>query len=95
VINDAIPDLMVMSESEAGLVKLISDYSRMSCLDDTNRIIYRQLPWLNLASRETSYLNLDGESIEGRNFRFQVHARRLLFFLPKNSPVLSPPSAAD
>jgi diacylglycerol kinase family enzyme len=76
------------------MVTLISDYSSFVGLEDPEHIIYRQVPWLNLASRETIYLNLDGESIKGKNFRFQVHARRLPFCLPEHSPVLSSPSAA-
>jgi hypothetical protein len=44
---------------------------------------------------ETIYLNLDGEPLKGKNFRFRVHARRLPFCLPKNAPVLSSLSAAE
>jgi lipid kinase YegS len=91
VIDDGLLDLMIIPESEEGFVKLISDYSRLSRLDDTDRIIYRQVPWLNVRSRETIYLNLDGESIQGMSFRFNVHKCRLPFYLPKDSPILSPP----
>ncbi|MGD8293306.1 MAG: YegS/Rv2252/BmrU family lipid kinase [Desulfobacterales bacterium] len=93
VIDDGMLDLVIIPQSEAGLVTLVSDYARMNRFDDTDRIIYRQVPWLILASRETLYLNLDGESIKGKNFRFQVHSRMLPFCLPTNSPVLIPPSA--
>jgi len=92
--NDDGPlDLAIMPQSEVGLVTLISDYSRIVRLDNPDRIIYRQVPWLDLASRETIYLNLDGESIKSKSFRFQVHARRFPFCLPEQSMILNPPDA--
>jgi lipid kinase YegS len=95
VIDDGLLDLVIIPQSEVGLVTLISDYYRLLRLDNPDRIIYRQVPWLDFASRETIYLNLDGESIKGKDFHFRIHARRLPFCLPERSPILNPPDAGD
>jgi lipid kinase YegS len=92
VVNDGMLDLMIIPEMEEGLVTLISEYSRMTSLDETNRIIYVQASWVDLKSREIVNLNIDGEPAEGKEFRFTVHDRSLPFCLPENSPLLSPPS---
>jgi lipid kinase YegS len=90
VVNDGLFDLVIFPQTKAGLVTLIVDYSRLVRLGHPDRIIYRQVPWLNLTSRETIVLNLDGESIKGKSFRFRIHARRLPFCLPERSPLLNP-----
>jgi lipid kinase YegS len=88
VVNDGLLDLMIIPESEEGLLAILAEYSRMSQGNNANRIITHQVPWLKLVSRETVKLNLDGEPVEGKYFHFRVHSGRLSFCLPKNSPVL-------
>ncbi|MGD9302175.1 MAG: YegS/Rv2252/BmrU family lipid kinase [Desulfobacterales bacterium] len=95
VVNDRLLDLMIMPESEEGLVSLVSDFSRLSRLDETDRIIYRRVPGLDVASHETLHINLDGEPAQGKDFHFRVYKYRLPFHLPKDSPVLGPPSTGD
>jgi diacylglycerol kinase family enzyme len=95
VVNDGLLDLIIIPESEDGLIPLILEYSRMNHPDDAKRIIYRQVPGLNLNSSETIHLNLDGETVVGKNFRFKVHAQRLSFCLPSNSPILISTSAEN
>ena len=95
VVNDGLLDLMIIPESEEGLITLLSEYLRMTRRNATDRIVYVQVPWVELVSRETIHLNLDGEPVEGKEFRFKVHARRLPFCLPDNSPLLTPPSGGD
>lgn len=92
LVNDGMIDLMIMPQSDEGLLTLISEYSRSITLDDTERIIYAQLPWVNLRSPETMHLNLDGEPTEGSTFKFGVHKGRLPFYLPEHSPLLKPPA---
>jgi lipid kinase YegS len=94
VVNDGLLDLMIVPESDEGIVTLVSDYLRMGPGGETEHIIYRQIPWVNVTSRETISLNLDGEPLEGKKFQFKVHARHLPFCLPKSAPILYPPEAA-
>lgn len=95
VIDDGLLDLMIIPESKEGLIPLVSEYLRLTRFEPTDRIVCVQVPRLDLVSREIIHLNLDGEPVEGREFRFTVHARRLPFCLPENSPMLTPPSAGD
>lgn len=88
-VNDGLLDLMIIPRLEEGLLPLVTEYSRLD--DDTRdleKLVYVQLPWVDLKSDEMIHLNLDGEPVEGRNFHFAIHPRRLSIHLPANSSVL-------
>ncbi|MFO7963050.1 MAG: hypothetical protein R6U50_03930, partial [Desulfobacterales bacterium] len=88
VITDGLLDLMIMPESDKGLLSLISDYYHMSRSENPGDIQYAQLPWLDLSTREPIHLNIDGEPVNGKEFRFKLHKQKLLFCLPADSPIL-------
>ncbi|RJQ65499.1 MAG: YegS/Rv2252/BmrU family lipid kinase [Desulfobacteraceae bacterium] len=90
-INDGLMDLMIVPESEEGLLPLIREFARVSNLGSTEKIVYVQVPWIDLDSPETIHLNVDGEPVKGRNFHFKIHPLKLPFHLPENSPVLCLP----
>ena len=91
VVNDGLLDLMIIPQGEESVIKLITEYSALNRYDDTEHIIYAQIPRLKLESRQIIRLNLDGESTEGKHFHFQAHPGRLRFCLPPQSPILIKP----
>jgi lipid kinase YegS len=52
-------------------------------------VVSAQVPWLEIEAAETLQINLDGEPIEDRRFRFDVLPRRLKMKLPTGCPLLS------
>lgn len=91
VINDGLLDLMIIPEMQADLLTLIAEYSQMTRLDKSDRILYIQVPSLNLSCVEPIHLNLDGEPTKGTDFHFKIHERRIPICLPEASPILFPP----
>ena len=51
--------------------------------------IRARLPWVEVEAREGLDVNLDGEPLEGRKLRFEVHPAALAMHLPADSPLLS------
>ena len=92
LLDDGKLDLMVIPESREGLLPLLTEFSRMGDPDRLEHIICVQVPRLTLESRETIHLNLDGETVAGTDFHFEVQPRRLPFCLPRNSPLTASPA---
>lgn len=92
LLDDGLFDLMIIPESEEGLLPLLVEFSQMDDPDRLEHIICVQVPSLNLECRETIYLNLDGETVSGKKFRFDVQPQLLPLCLPRNSPVIAPPA---
>ncbi|MFO7965957.1 MAG: YegS/Rv2252/BmrU family lipid kinase [Desulfobacterales bacterium] len=59
VITDGLLDLMIMPESDKGLLSLVSDYYHMSRSENPGDIQYAQLPWLDLSTREPIHLTAE------------------------------------
>lgn len=52
-------------------------------------VVYRQLRHVEMDCLRPTPINLDGEPLRGRRFRFEVDPGRLEVFLPASSPLLS------
>jgi lipid kinase YegS len=96
LLNDGLLDLLVIPdmslvELTPVVIDLLSETPRL----ENERIVYRQTPWLAVTATSNLRVNLDGEPIEGREFRFEIVPRRLLFHLPAAAPLLQPASQAE
>jgi diacylglycerol kinase family enzyme len=62
-------------------------------IDNPNNryVTYQQLPWFQIEFETELNLNLDGEPIRDRTFRFEALPERLRVFLPLDTTMVSRP----
>ncbi|MEM9596335.1 MAG: lipid kinase YegS [Acidobacteriota bacterium] len=84
-LDDGLLDLMVLPEMPVDeLLPWLGESFLSGRFVDFQSTLYRQVPWLEMESPEDIQLNLDGEPVRGRNFRFEVERGRLPMFLPSS-----------
>jgi lipid kinase YegS len=81
-LDDSLLDLAIVPDvgmSEIGelVEELFEDRKINLC-----HIQYRQVPWVEVQCHGDIHVNLDGEPVTARTFRFEVMPRALPFFLP-------------
>ncbi|MEN6336096.1 MAG: lipid kinase YegS [Phycisphaerales bacterium] len=81
-LDDGLLDLMVIHD--AGLLQSGRVLSELRDVEaqDNEYLFYRQVPSLTLELDQTMRLDVDGEPIENRRFRFDILPRRLKVMLP-------------
>jgi len=81
-LDDGLLDLMVIHD--AGLLQSGHVLSELRDVDaqDNEYLFYRQVPSLTLELDQSMRLDVDGEPIENRRFRFDILPRRLKVMLP-------------
>ncbi len=90
ILNDGLLDVRVLphlppEELHAALSALLHDG-----LDAVRRtLVSARVPWLEIVTDEPMQINLDGEPITDRRFRFEIGPKRLRMKLPPNCPLLA------
>lgn len=87
VLDDGKLDLLVVPNVPwSDLMAVIAELMHIGLDFDFEHVEYRQVPWIEAETEHTLQVNVDGEPITGRRFRFEVLPRRLPFFLPRRRP---------
>ncbi|MEX2465422.1 MAG: lipid kinase YegS [Gemmatimonadota bacterium] len=87
-VDDGLLDLRVIPEGD-GAGRLLIDsllHGRDITLEENS--IGHRAPWVEIETKDTLQVNLDGEPVEGTRFRFEVDPGALRAVLPKGSPLL-------
>ncbi len=83
-LNDGRLDVMIMpAQDPQSWLPLLGDALVSGNLSELSPVVYRRLPWLEVScpGGSTLNLNLDGQPVSGRHFRFTNRTRSLKFFL--------------
>jgi lipid kinase YegS len=89
LVDDGLLDLMIVPDVPYDQVlALLRDLLGPRPRQAFDCVIYRQLPWIEIAGEAGLAMNLDGEPVRAERFRFDVTPRALPLFLPAESPVL-------
>jgi lipid kinase YegS len=81
-LDDGLLDLIVVPETGLTEVPALIDDLFEDRTINFNHIRHAQVPWVEVACGHEIQVNLDGEPIAGRAFRFEVLPGALPFFLP-------------
>lgn len=106
LLDDGLLDVMAIPEVPwSDFLSLINDVMTIGQGFESEHVIYRQVPWLEIDSPEGLQVNLDGEPLRGTNFRFEIFPQRLLCHLTPDAATVRrvgrsgnsavPPGAAD
>lgn len=87
-LDDGLLDLVICPEIPLGdLLPLVGDTFRHADFRRDERIEYHQLSAVTLRFEDDIALNLDGEPVRGKIFRFEVEPGRIEAHLPASAPV--------
>ena len=86
-LDDGLLDVMVVPESTRSELVSLLRAARRGDLRENSEVPYWQVPWVEVDADEPLQVNLDGEPLEGRRFRFEARPRSLRFRLPDTAPV--------
>ena len=53
------------------------------------RVVQARLPWVEIEADEPLHINLDGEPMNQKQYRFEIDAGSLRLHLPPDAPVVS------
>ncbi len=82
-LTDGLLDVFVLPEVPLNqLFPLLRNLLRFRVPLDHEAVVYGQYPWLTVEADEEVQVNLDGEPLCRRSYRFTVEPRSLPFFLP-------------
>ena len=85
-----LPDVAA-EERQAILKELVSD--GLSAIE--RRVIFARVPWIELQSEVPIQINLDGEPVREKTFRFEAARHVLRAHLPSDCPLISKGGQAD
>lgn len=89
-VDDGLLNVTILPEIAAGeLGTVLGDLLRNGVGNAEFAVERARLPWLELESDIELAINLDGESVSGTRFRFEVQPRALRMHLPAECPLLS------
>lgn len=91
LINDGLLDVRILPdipEEERGRVIQELLAKGEEAIED--RVVTARIPWVEIDSDEQHQINLDGEPIVRKHFRFEVDPKSLRIHLPADAPVLAP-----
>lgn len=82
-LTDGLLDMLLIPESEDNnLIGLAANLLRLHLPHLKGRMLYRQMPWLELDCPTGLRINVDGEPLTGAKFRWEAYPRQLWFCLP-------------
>ncbi|RMF62501.1 MAG: YegS/Rv2252/BmrU family lipid kinase, partial [Bacteroidetes bacterium] len=88
LIDDGLLDVFVLPEMPAGqLLATLGDLLRGSPPEETGAV-YARVRALTVHSPDDLLVNLDGEPLRGRSYRFGLRPRALPFVLPPGAPLV-------
>ena len=95
-IDDGLLDIRILpdvaaEERQAILKELVSD--GLSAIE--RRVIFARVPWIELQSEVPIQINLDGEPVREKTFRFEAARHVLRAHLPSDCPLISKGGQAD
>jgi lipid kinase YegS len=91
LINDGLFDVRILPdvpEEERGTV--VQELLEKGEEAIEERVVTARIPWVEIDSEEEHQINLDGEPLIRKYFRFEVDPQSLRIHLPDDSPVLAP-----
>lgn len=89
VLDDGMLDLVIVPEVPlTQFVSLVNDVLRLGKHLETQKVVYRQVPWLEVQADEGLQVNLDGEPFYGTDFHFSI-AGQIPMLLPPEAPTKS------
>jgi len=87
LLDDGLLDVMSVRDLDIlDLGNLVRELMNMDA-EDNRLVSYRQLPSFEIHTERPLQLNLDGEPIQGKSFRFEALPRKLAFVLPPGAPL--------
>jgi lipid kinase YegS len=90
ILNDGLLDVRVLPQLPADEVHAALAALLHEGLDAVRRtLVSARVPWLEIVTDEPMQINLDGEPITDRRFRFEIGPMRLPMKLPPNCPLLA------
>jgi lipid kinase YegS len=90
IVNDGLLDVTVMpSMGFVDLLDVLGDLLIKGTHAEHEQVVQFRVPRLDIHAQKPLHLNLDGEPLQGRTFHFRVLPRRLRFYLPPSTPLIS------
>ncbi len=89
-IDDGLLDIRVVPEGDGAGGLLLDSLlrGRDAALDEAS--FGHRASWVEIETTDLLHVNLDGEPVEGRRFRFEIDASSLRLVLPTESPLMTP-----
>lgn len=89
LLDDGLFEVLIIPEMQTTeLLSLADDFMGLTERVESDKIISFQTTWMELDTSEEIQVNLDGEPLEGKSFRFELLNRKLPFFLPPTAPLI-------
>ncbi len=88
-LDDGLLDLNLLPKSDQ---QTLTDTLQYFMLNDGSvlqkQMIHRHVPWLEIEAEQDMNINIDGEPVSGKQFRFEVYPAILKMHLPRKTPLL-------
>ena len=83
LLDDGLFDILIVPDLPAEeLLTLADDLLGLGGQWENEKLTYLRTPWLKVSTADTLQVNLDGEPIHGKSFRFEILPGKIPFFLP-------------
>src|SRR5262249_33602597 len=88
-LDDGLLDVLVIPEVPLEQVLgLLGELLAGQTPEDSEHLLYYQVPWLAVEAPDGMQFNLAGEPLQGKSFRFEVLPRQIRCFLPAGQPAV-------
>jgi lipid kinase YegS len=88
--DDGLLDVTVMPSMGVGdLLTVLGDLLLKGTHAEHEQVVHFRVPQLDIHAKEALHVNLDGEPLHTKVFRFRVLPRQLRFYLPASTPLLA------
>lgn len=89
LLNDGLLDVLIIPNvSWSEFPDLVKEFFSEESPSRADHLIYKQLPWLEVKSPKGFQINLDGEPLVDRKFRFEIVKNGIRCLLPEDCPLI-------
>lgn len=88
-LDDGLLDMMIIPNvGWSEFIALANELVRLDARLETEHIVYRQSPWVEIEAPDGLQVNVDGEPLFGSQFRFETVSQCLQCCIPADAPLI-------